>query len=170
MTGLIPGDSLMKKPLFFIMLIFLAQPAWSADVFYVQSATAKLLGQPSFRATLIENLDRGTALDAIEVSGRWIKVKHNEKVGWIPRLLLSKAPPITRPSLLEGHDDQLDTKARRRASSSATAAATRGLRNEDRSRMSDEQHSDYDALQKVDHVTVKQDDVIKFQQEGLKQQ
>lgn len=160
----------MKKMLFFIMLISLSQIASGNSVLYVQSAQAKLLEQPSFKAGLVESVAKGTALQVIETSGRWIKVKHNEQVGWVSKLLLSNAPPIAKPSLLEGRDEELEAKARRRASSSATAAATRGLRSEDRSRISDEDRANYEALQQVESVKVKQDDVEKFQQEGMNQQ
>lgn len=169
MDGTLPGDTTMKNTLLFMLLVLVTQNAWSADVLYLQSTSAKLLGRPSFNAPLIEKLQKGAALEVMETSGRWIKVQHKKKVGWLPRLLVSKNPPVTRPSLLQGRDDDLESKARRRASSSATAAATRGLRNDDRSRKSDEDRADYQALKQVESVTVKESDVDKFQQEGLQE-
>jgi uncharacterized protein YgiM (DUF1202 family) len=160
----------MKKTLFFIMLFSMAQTVSASTMLYVQSATAKLLQQPSFKAGLVVSVDKGVKLEVIETSGRWIKVKHNEQVGWVSKLLVSNTPPAAKPSLLQGRDEELEAKARRRASSSATAAATRGLRSEDRSRMSDEKHVDYEALQQVENVKVKKDEVEQFQQEGLHQQ
>lgn len=160
----------MKNTLLFMLLVLVTQNAWSADVLYVQSASAKLLGRPSFNSPLIEKLEKGATLEVMETSGRWIKVQHKEKVGWLPRLLVSKNPPVTRSSLLQESDNDLESKTLRRTSGSATAATKSGLPNDDRSRKNDEDLTEYQNLKQVESVKVKESDVEKFQQEGLQEQ
>lgn len=163
----------MKKAIVFNILITLsltagsaaADPGVSDNVYFVQSARAKLLEAPDFKAKVITSAARGSHLSAIDKSGSWIKVKFNDQVGWVSRLVLSTKPPIDKPSVLSGKAAEQTHKARRRASNTATAAATRGLRGEDRTRASDSELSDYNALKQVESIQVDQDDVLKFERQ-----
>lgn len=163
----------MKKQLIFSTIIALllavgsafAGPVGADNTYFVQSAKAKLLETPNFKARVVTSVNRGSHLTAIEKSGSWVKVKFNDQVGWVSRLVLSSKPPINRSSVLTGEAGEQKNKARRRASSTATAAATRGLRSEGRTRASDEQMSDYNALKQVESIQVDKDEVLKFEQQ-----
>jgi hypothetical protein len=163
----------MKNPHIFSMLIALsligsnaaADPAVPDNTYYVQSTKAKLLEAPDFKATVVTSATRGSHVTAIDKSGSWVKVKFDDQVGWVSRLVLSTKPPVDKSSVLTGKAGEQKHKARRRASSTATAAATRGLRSEDRVRASDSEMSDYNALKQVESVQVNKDEVLRFDQQ-----
>lgn len=137
----------MKNSLLFIALLIVTETVWGADLLYVQSSTAKLLGRPSFNATLIVKLDKGAALQVIESSGSWIKVQHKEKIGWLPRLLLSKNPPMDLPPALQGNTDK------RRADNSTTTPTPN---NDNHSSASDGADTNHATMEKFDSVKVNQ--------------
>ena len=157
----------MNKVMTFIVLAFISQAVMGASSLYVQSARAKIMEQPSFKAKVLQSLDKGAAVEVVETQGNWIKVKYQEHTGWMAKLLLARQAPQAKPSLLQGQEQTLKESARRRASENATAAATRGLRSEDRTRMSDENHADYQALEKVEAQQVSDEATWKFHDEGL---
>lgn len=159
----------MKKSIFFIALAFISQTVLGAATLYVQSTQAKIMEQPTFKAKVLHSLDKGAAVESIETKGNWVKVKYNEQTGWISKLLLATQQPQQKPSLLQGQEAVLKDNARRRASENATAAATRGLRGEDRTRMSDGNHANYEALEKVEAQRVSDEAAKKFHDEGLQQ-
>jgi hypothetical protein len=165
----------MKKQFIFSTTIALllavgsvsADPASADNAYFVQSAKAKLLETPNFKARVVVSMNRGSNVTAIEESGSWLKVKFNDQVGWVSRLVLSTKPPIEKSSVLTGEAVEQEHKARRRASNTTAAAATRGLRSDDRTRASDEQMSDYNALKQVESIQVDKDEVLKFEQQKL---
>lgn len=159
----------MHKSIIFLLLTLLSQAVFGSANMYVQSARAKIMEQPSFKAKVMLNLEKGAEVETIETNGNWIKVKYNEQTGWISKLLLASQQPQPKASLLQGQEQTLKDSARRRASENATAAATRGLRNEDRSRMSDGNHADYEALEKVESQQVSDEATWKFHDEGMNQ-
>lgn len=152
------------------MLYVFSGAVYGSTIMYIQSVKAKLLSEPSFQSKLIKKLEHGNQVNVVQQTGRWTKVKHEESEGWISSLLLSKTPPIKKNSLLLKKDPAMQNKARRRASSSAVAAATRGLRGENRARVSDENHADYQALEKVESIKVKDSDAWDFHKQIMKKE
>lgn len=129
---------------------------------YVQSAKAQLQEAPDFKSAVVASAVRGSSLEPLELSGSWIKVRLNDQVGWVSKLVLSEHPPVDKKSVLQGNIQPRTDNVRRRASTTATAAATRGLRGEDRSRASDKGFADYQALEQMESNTVDEEAIDKF--------
>lgn len=132
---------------------------------YVQSARAKLLASPNFKAAVVVSVEKGNSVKVMEQSGTWYKVKFNEQIGWVSRLVLSENPPIEKKSVLTGDVDEMKKNARRRASNSTTAAATRGLQRDDLFNDDGEGKSDFEALKKMESLQIKESDIWNFNQE-----
>jgi uncharacterized protein YgiM (DUF1202 family) len=161
----------MKKLIYVTLLCITGSPALAAQTFYVQSVKAKLQARPAYQSPLVATLARGDAVQVLEKDKRWYKVTYQQQTGWISRLVLGATPPGDKITVLDaaGGNAKMESNARRRASSSNTAAATRGLRGDSRSRMSDEGHADYSALETMKSQAVTEQEALEFLQEGVKQ-
>lgn len=155
----------MKKYLLTLIMVLFSSTVLSNTNLYIQSVKAKLLEEPNFKSQLVIELKRGTQVQLIEKSGRWIKVKYETSEGWLSSLLVSSNPPLEKKSVLKGQEKIIKSMARRRASSNSTAAATRGLRKSDRARASDDSHADYQALEQVDSIKIKDAEAWQFHKE-----
>jgi len=156
----------------YCLLFALAMLHFSAgaqQVMYVQSAKANLMAGPSFDSQLLGVLQKGESVTLVKEQGRWVQVTYQTSQGWMSKLLLAQQPPMDKVSVLKGKEEQLETSARRRASTNATAAATRGLRSDDHDRMSDSSKPDYNELQEMEAIEVQEAEVRQFHQEGLSQ-
>lgn len=151
----------------FFATVITGTNARAQDVMYVQSAKAKIMSGPSFKSVVMGTVSRGTRFLVLGKDASWIKVKFDYQHGYVPALVLSQRPPMTRVNAVKIEQADLGPTVRRRASTFASAAAARGLTAEDRRRMSREESSDFEALQKVEAVVLGADEVSKFQ-EGLK--
>jgi uncharacterized protein YgiM (DUF1202 family) len=157
----------MMKLLISTILMFTAFAA-SAEPMYVQSLKAKLMGEPSFRAEMLTELNKGDQVEALGKKGAWYQVKAGDKQGWVSRLLLKKRPPVDKVTYITGADEaDLDKDSRRRASKVATAGAARGLSSEDRRRVSGETLSDFSSLHQMERIEMESSEVILFLQEGV---
>jgi uncharacterized protein YgiM (DUF1202 family) len=148
--------------------------AAAEQVMYVQSAKANLMAGPGFDTQLVSVLQKGASVTLVESQGekdhnRWVQVNYQSSRGWMSTLLLAKQPPMEKMSILKGKHEQLEKSTRQRASASVTAAATRGLRNDERTRMSDAGKPDYNELHEMEAVEIKEAEVRKFHEEGLTQ-
>jgi hypothetical protein len=160
----------MKKLLYVTLLCIACSPVLAAQTFYVQSVKAKLQARPEYQSPLVATLARGDAVQVVQKNKRWYKVTYQQQTGWMPRLVLGTTPPGDKITVLDAAGGaKMESNARRRASSNNTAAATRGLRGDSRSRMSDEGHADYSALETVKSQGVSEQEALEFVQEGVKQ-
>ena len=127
-----------------------------ANVLYVQSSKAKIMKSASFKGKVVVTVKKGEKLQMLSKKGRWYEVKVNGKKGWVRNLLVSKRPPIKKVSLFAKKRGQKDisSKARRRASVRTTAAAARGLAEDDRRRVGAEMKIDYAAMERVETFAV----------------
>jgi hypothetical protein len=131
---------------FATLWIALGAGAPAADVVYVQSAKAKILSSPAFGADVVATAGRGEALAVLEKESAWRKVRYQGKVGWVSNLIVGEKPPLAKITVLDQPGQELDPEARRRASATVTAGASRGLLAEGRSRASRSEASDRQAL------------------------
>jgi hypothetical protein len=155
----------MLRILFFFLFacfISLSGPAWGQDQYYVQSLKAKIMSAPSFKAAIVAEAGKGTKLIASGKEGSWIKVGFGQKQGYVSSLLLSKNPPMEKVTLIKGNEDDIKQSVRRRASTYTSAAAARGLTQDDRRRLSTHEKVDYDGLEKVEAFTVTSEEVARF--------
>lgn len=152
----------MKKILMSLCLALAPFGAHAESYLYILSAKAKLLAEPSFGAPIMESLTKGEKVVELEKNTHWFKVQHNDKVGWLSRLAVSPNPPMKRLTLLAGHDETLANESRRRASDLSTTAAVRGLREDERARLSDATSTNYEALSHVEALSIDDNEVLQF--------
>ena len=134
-----------------------------SNVLYVQSSKAKIMKSPSFKSKVVTTAKRGHKLTVVSKKGRWYEVKSGSKTGWVSRLLVSKRPPLKKVSVFAKANKRIiSRKARRRASVMTTAAAARGLAEDDRRRLGAETKNDYAALERVEAINVTEAEVESF--------
>jgi hypothetical protein len=147
-------------------LVLLAASASAQTSWYVQSARARVLSAPSFKAAPLGDASRGTKLTFLKKEGTWVKVSFYGKEGYISSILVSPYPPLARAGMIRAEDADLQQGARRRASTYTSAAAARGLAQDDRRRLSRDEKADYDGLERVEAFSVSEDDVTRFMEGG----
>lgn len=152
----------------FTASLFFSAAVFAESNYYVQSASAKILAQPSFRSKVIGEVRMGEKLVAIGKDGSWIKVSKSGNEGYISSLLLSTHPPIKKVEIIKADDTEINQGVRRRASSFSSAAAARGLTKEDRARPDDKDEINYGAVKKMEAISVKPAEVDQFSAEGKK--
>ena len=148
-----------------IILLFSASSGRAVD-FYVQSAKAPIMSEPSFGSAKLAEAKKGDAVQELEMMGSWRKVSYLGKTGWISKLLVGAKPPIARVSVLEKSGENLETGARRRASAFTTAAAARGFA-EDRSRVSDKYKINFAGVERMESVTISDEAAMAYLQAGV---
>lgn len=154
----------------FLVLLGLAlsaSPLYAERDYYVQSAKAKVMSSPSFRASVLGEASRGTKLTVIKKEGRWVKVKFYGKTGYVASLLVTPYPPLAARGLIRAEDKDFQQSVRRRASTYTSAAAARGLAQDDRRRISGQEKVDYDGLTRVESFAVSDAEVARFM-EGVR--
>lgn len=157
--------SLLTIP--FLILLF-STLLIAEDVFYVQSLKAKVMSAPSFKSAVLGEVSKGNKLVVTGREGSWVKVRYDAKEGYVSSLLLSTHPPIEKQAFLKGEEPEIKEGVRRRASTFASAAAARGLTQDDRRRISREEKIDYGSLEKVDALSVSTEEVMRFMEGGKK--
>ncbi len=141
--------------------------AFAADeTYYVQSAKAKVLWEPSFKSTVMREVAKGQPLKVVLKEGNWVKVKIDFETGYVSSLVVSKQPPFNKVALIKAEDQEIRQSVRRRASTYSSAAAARGLTQEGRKRLSKEEKADYYSLDKVEAVNVTKEEIERFLQGG----
>jgi hypothetical protein len=148
-------------------LLFMTTLAGAQEVYFVQSAKAKIMKTPSFKGGVVAILQRGHRLQMLAKEGSWIKVDFGAGQGYVAKLLVTNRPPMARLGLIKGDDELLSKNVRRRASTYTSAAAARGLATDDRRRLSAEQEVDYKSLERMEAFTVTEEDLASFQKGGV---
>jgi hypothetical protein len=139
----------------------------AAELVYVQSKQAKVFESPAFNAQVVTTAAKGAALEKLAQEGRWLKVSYQDHQGWVPELLVGPRPPLNKISVINDEAADLKQNARRRASTTTSTAAARGLRNDDRARQSDDAVADYSALTEMDGFAVSDDEAQEFLEQGV---
>jgi len=85
----------------------------------------------------------------------------------VSSLLAATHPPFEKMGVIKGEDAEIKQGVRRRASSYTSAAAARGLAQDDRRRLSKEEKVDYESLEKVESFQLSSDEISRFM-EGRK--
>jgi uncharacterized protein YgiM (DUF1202 family) len=161
----------MKKQLLTLILclpgILYATLTHADSTYYVQSDNANVRAEPSFGAKVIAKVAKGQTLTSLSKDGSWIKVKVDGKEGYISSLLVSSHAPLDKPAITKTADET-DAKptARRRASSYTSAAAARGLTDEEKNSDGVVEKSNYKAVDKMESIKVTPEEVKKFKETG----
>lgn len=166
----------MKNKAFLLVLVifvlasalsYLAYPtvrAYALQTVYVQSEKAKILGAPAFGAEKVAEAAKGQELQVLEKKGRWYKVLSGDKSGWVAELVVGPTPPLGKVTVFTGEEKDIGQESRRRASQVTSAAAARGLTEEDRKRLGHKDVADYGALQKVEGINITDSELAGFRE------
>jgi uncharacterized protein YgiM (DUF1202 family) len=161
----------MRKTLLLVVMfvagVFFSTALHAQTEYYVQSVKAKVMSDASFKSGVIAEVSKGHKLTSSGKQGSWIKVRYSDRDGYISSLLVSTHPPFEKIRVIKGEDTEIKQGVRRRASSYTSAAAARGLAQDDRRRLSKEEASDYESLEKVESFTLGPDEITRFM-EGKK--
>ena len=150
-----------------LMSVMLFATAVSAQgEFFVQSAKAKVMSAASFKSPLLGEVGKGHKFASAGKEGNWVKVKYNGKEGYVSALLLSTHPPFEKAGMIKGDESDIKQGVRRRASSYTSAAAARGLAQDDRRRLSKEEKVDYESLDKVESFKLTSEELSRFMEGG----
>lgn len=161
----------MKKNIFYLAfascLSLLAAPiaVFAADL-YVQSVKASILSSPALGSQAVAEARRGEILKELEKLDGWHKVSYKDKTGWVSKLLIGLKPPTGKVSILEETEEKIEKGARKRASAFTTAAAARGLA-EQRARISDKFKVDYDGVEKMEKLDIRETEAVDFVSKGV---
>lgn len=156
----------MKKTLILLAMIvtgvLLTGTLYAQTEYYVQSVKAKVMSGPSFKSGVISEVPRGHRLISSGKEGSWVKVTIAEKEGYVSSLLVSTHPPFEKTGVIKADDAEIKQGVRRRASSYTSAAAARGLAQDDRRRLSKEEAIDYESLEKMESFTLAPEEITRF--------
>jgi SH3-like domain-containing protein len=94
---------------------------------YILANQANVMPQASMDGTPIEVLDHGTKITVLETDDIWVRITMNDQSGWICKFVLTTQNPLDASVASAIQSINLNKQARKRASSYATAATTRGL-------------------------------------------
>jgi uncharacterized protein YgiM (DUF1202 family) len=149
-----------------ISVMLFAAAVFAQGDYFVQSAKARVLSAASFKSSLLGEVGKGYKFASLAKQGSWVKVKYKGKVGYVPALLLSTHPPFEKVGLIKADESDIKQGVRRRASSYTSAAAARGLAQDDRRRLSKEEKVDYESLDKVESFKVTPEELSRFMEGG----
>lgn len=153
----------MARLLLGFSLLLSFASAVAADTVYVVSAKAKVFATPAFDAAVVIVANKGETLTVLEKSDQWLKVTSQQHTGWISTLVVGDKPPAAKVTVIrEIAPDAPKEDVRRRTSSSASAAAARGLRQDDRARANESNQANYPAVEKMEAVKVDEKEVESF--------
>jgi uncharacterized protein YgiM (DUF1202 family) len=145
-----------------VLSIFFTSMLYAQTEYYVQSVKAKVMSGPSFKSGIISEVSRGDKLTSSGREGSWVKVRILGKDAYVPSLLVSTHPPFEKTGVIKGEEADIRQGVRRRASSYTSAAAARGLAQDDHRRLNKEEKTDYESLEKMEAITLSSDEVTAF--------
>jgi hypothetical protein len=156
----------MKKAAVVAMILTaglcLSRPSYAETEYYVQSVKARVMSAASFKAQVLAEVPRGSKLVSSGRKGSWIKVAVGEQEGFVFSMLLASHPPLERTSVISGEGKEIREGVRKRASSYTSAAAARGLAQDDRRRLSNEEKVDYDSIGRIEAFKLSQEEIGRF--------
>ena len=151
-----------------LLSLMFTSSAFSEESLYIQPFKAKIFAKPSIASEVLGSVDSGFKFVSTGKEGSWVKLFFKGKQGFIPAVQTAKTPPLGK-SAAQGLESAPKLGARSRtSSSSAVVAGMKGLTYEDRARVTKGERSDFEALDKVDAMTVSPDELKQFQLEGGK--
>ncbi len=142
--------------------VLYATVLYAQTEYYVQSVKAKVMSGTSFKSTVLGEVGKGFKFASSDKQGNWVRVRYKDRDGYISSLVLSTHPPLSRTGIIKAEDSEIKQGVRRRASSFTSAAAARGLAQDDRRRLGKEEKADYDALDKIESFKLSPADISRF--------
>ncbi len=156
----------MKK-IFLCMAVFMMSAWFSTELYaqseyYVQSVKAKVMSGTSFKSQVLGEVGKGFKVLSTGKQGSWVKVRFKDRDGYVSSLVLAKHPPLNKAGIIRADDTEIKQGVRRRASSYTSAAAARGLAQDDRRRLGKEEKADYDSLDKIESFKLSPEEITRF--------
>lgn len=157
----------MKRAFLPIVALLLLPVIASAKDLFVQSANAKIMSEPNFKAQVVNTVSRGDKLEQMEEKEGWIKVKTGAASGWVNHLAVAGSPPMDKVTLVTADAADIQEKSRKRSSAITSAAASRGLSDAERKRLSDGGQADYRAMAHLEQLAgaISEQDIRDFEAE-----
>lgn len=157
----------LKDGFIILLTIFsLISLSIAEEFLYVQSNRAKVFTNPSFNADVLLEISKGYKVNSISKEGNWSKVIINGKTGYISSFLLGKNPPLEKVTLSKEKLSSEAENPRSRVSHTTAVAGVRGLSQERRARLGKEEKVNYEALEKVESLSITDEDLRNFMKEG----
>ncbi len=150
----------------FVVAVFYSTGLYAQTDYYVQSVKAKVMSGASFKSPVLGEVSRGFKFVSTGKAGSWVRVKFKDRDGYVSSLVLSTHTPLEKTGIIKAGDTEIKQGVRRRASSYTSAAAARGLAQDDRRRLSKEEKADYGSLEKVESFTLNPDEIARFMEGG----
>ncbi len=156
----------MKKKILclavFMTAVWYSTQLYAQTEYYVQSLKAKVMSGTSFKSPILGEVDKGFKFISTGKQGSWIKVRFKDRDGYVSSLVLATHPPLPKAGVIKAEDADIKKGVRRRASSYTSAAAARGLAQDDRKRLGKEERADYDALDKIESFKLSPEEIARF--------
>lgn len=152
--------------LLFVVGMCCSTALYAQSIYYVQSVKAKVMSGASFKAQVLGEVGKGFKFDASGGEGSWVKVRFKDRVGYVSSLVVSTHPPLSKPEVIRAGEDDIKQGVRRRASSYTSAAAARGLAQDDRRRLSGEEKADYVSLDTMESFKLTSEEISRFMEGG----
>lgn len=146
------------------LFIFFCTSGHAAQQTYVNSKKVNLYQQSNFQSTVITQLKKGDELEVIKHSDKWVRVKYMALQGWVPKYSLSDTKPrAEKVSFFTRLKRFLrsENNHRARVSTVSTAGGLRGLTEENTENSG---NKDYEALRKMEQLSVTEQEVEQFSQ------
>jgi uncharacterized protein YgiM (DUF1202 family) len=121
-----------------------------------------VMSASSFKSDVLGEVGKGAKLTATGKEGSWVKVRFNDREGYVSSLVVSTHPPLEKTGVIKAEEGDIKQGVRRRASSYTSAAAARGLAQDDRRRLSRDEKADYVSLDKMEAFTLKPEEIARF--------
>ncbi len=146
----------------FVVAVFYSTALYAQNEYYVQSMKAKVMSATSFKSLVLGEVGKGFKFISSGKYGSWVKVRFKDRDGYVSSLVLSTHPPLDKIGVIKADDSEIKQGVRRRASSYTSAAAARGLAQDDRRRLSKEEKADYDSLEKIESFKLDPAEITRF--------
>ncbi len=145
-----------------MMGVWYSSQLYAQTEYYVQSVRAKVMSGTSFKSPVLGEVDKGFKFISTGRQGSWVKVRFKDRDGYVSSLVLATHPPLPKAGVIRAEDAEIKQGVRRRASSYTSAAAARGLAQDDRRRLGKEEKADYDALDKIESFKLSPEEITRF--------
>jgi uncharacterized protein YgiM (DUF1202 family) len=156
----------MVVSLLFVVGMLYSTTLYAQNTYYVQSVKAKVMSATSFKAPVLGEVEKGFKFAASGREGSWVKVRFNDRDGYVSSLVVATHPPIEKTGVIKADEGDIKQGVRRRASSYTSAAAARGLAQDDRRRLSREEKADYVSLDTMESFKLTTEEVARFMEGG----
>ena len=131
---------------------------------YVFSKKASLYEEPNVKSNQIKTINSGDVITVYKEKGYWLYVKTSNESGWISKFLVSEYKPRDAKVKMAQIKKTLKRNARRRASSYSSAAAARGLSENDT--VTGSIKEDLKAIEQVEKQKISEKELKEFMEKG----